>query len=328
MRKGPEAILEFLTARPRILVVTHQRPDGDAIGSALGFSRILNANGITARPIGIKPIPQRFQYLTNAGEIIEPDKDWFAGYDCLAVMDCGDWHRMEDFTIAARKKIETLNIDHHISSKGLGGVEWIEPEASSTGEMVIRLAELAGWKIPSEASDPLWAAIVTDTGRFSYSNSSPAALRAAAICVEKGADVAKATSNIYQSVSRAERFLQTRALLRLTFHSGGKIAETWLDHKDFTEVNAGIDVTSEIVNFTRDTAGVEVGIFFYEMPNQSEIKVSIRTHAPHDATKLAEYYSGGGHMRAAGCTLKESMTQARMTVITKAVQIYFNGKKN
>lgn len=324
-------IIKFVAGHKEkpIALICHPRPDGDALGSVLGLASLLRAAGYDATAVNAQPVPQKLAFLAPPSAVrVYDSPDWHREYGCVGVLDCGDLDRLEPVNREAARVLPAFTVDHHASSKGLGQAVWIEPGASSTGEMLVRLARRAGWPIPPDAADALWTAIVTDTGRFSFSNTSVSALAAAAECIKAGANPARAAENIYQTVSVPERKLQALVLSRLEFHAGGRLGLSWLAGADFRQAGIGVDGSQDLVNLVRDTVGVEVAIFFYELPHPRadfphSIKVSIRTSESHSALDVATAFHGGGHLRAAGCSVAGTMEEARAKVLEMALRCYF-----
>ena len=271
-------------------------------------------------------IPARLQFMVNPNLIGRfPRQDWWREFDLLGILDCGEADRLDEINRqAAVSGLPVFTIDHHISSRGLG-TAWIEPDASSTGEMTLRLIRAAGWPLTPGAAQSLWIAIATDTGRFSYENTTPAALEAARECLLAGADPALVTAHIYQSITAAERFLQTRLLARMEIRESGRLALSWLTADDFSDAGPGSETTEDLINLLRDTAGVEVALLLSELPDRNgSIKASLRTASPHDAVRVVEQFGGGGHARAAGCSLPGPLEKAKQNIVSAAA-VFFSG---
>ena len=323
-------VIDFFRANrgSRFALTAHMRPDGDAIGSAVGLAAILRRAGFSAEPVNFFPIPERFVFLVegwpSSGRVAP---GWADGFDCLVMLDCGEWSRLDQTAREAEGRLKVACIDHHASSQGAGEAVWLEPDASSTGELVARLALAAGWEMPPDAAQALWAAIITDTGCFCYENTGVATLDAARECLIRGANPALASRRLHQS-TWGERLLQARVLDRLQFFEAGRLAVTWLSERDFHDAGAGAEGVQDLVNLVRDTAGVDVAIFLYEMPKPTpdspfSTKVSIRTVAPYDAIELAGRHNGGGHHRAAGCAVPLSLDDAKALITADAQDAYF-----
>ena len=325
-----QSVSDFLHQRQgaKIALVVHQRPDGDALGSAVGLADTLTSQGWPTRVVNPRPLPAYLGFIAYADLVaFHEEENWADNYDCLGVLDCGEISRLDEHNRPAVDRLPTFTIDHHASTvTGLGQAVWVEPDASSTGEMITRFCRDAGWPVSARAALGLWTAVVTDTGRFSYENTSAAALEAARFCVECGASPSVAADNLYQSVSLAERKLQTTVLLRMEVYEQGRLAVSWLRAQDFVQAKSGVEDSQNLINILRDTTGVEVAIFLYEpaMPNmEGVIKASFRSRAPLDCLKVVHQFGGGGHQRAAGCTLSGPMEEARKTILAAARQAYF-----
>lgn len=323
-------VRDFIASRlnKRFALVTHMRPDGDAIGSAVGLAHSLALMGCSAKIINPLPLPADLQFVAPAELIACHDNpEWWRNYDCLGVLDCGDSDRVSVANRTALGNLPTFTIDHHATSTGLGEAIWIEPHTSSTGEMVVRLLKESNWPLEQPGAMGLWTAIVTDTGRFCFENTSPSALAAARDCLLAGADPALAAANLYQSVSVPERRLELIILERMQLLENGRLALSWLRRDDFAKAESGVEGAQNLINILRDTAGVEVAVFFYEPPTDTNpaapVKVSLRTRSPHNALDIATRFSGGGHQRAAGCSLPGPMEAARATIVAEAKRLFF-----
>lgn len=306
-----DAILKFLASRPgvRIALTAHVRPDGDAVGSCWGLAHLLRAQGWHAVPVNLTPIPPRLQFLFPEPAFIPSAPNWHAEFDCLGVLDCGVKDRLDAQVHPALDALPVFTLDHHETGTGFGPATWIDPRASSVGEMVVRLAQAAGWPLPQPAAQALWASIVSDTGCFCYENTTPTALRAALACLDAGAKPAPAARQLFGSSLPAERRLQAVALQRMQLHAQGRISLSWITQADFAAVGADKTATSEIINLLRDMAGVQMALFLYET-DRGDIKVSMRSVEPYSCLKVVTQFGGGGHERAAGATISGPMDEA------------------
>lgn len=325
-----QSIIEFLAQRQgaKVALVVHQRPDGDALGSAVGLADTLTQQGWPTKVVNPLPLPAYLDFIAYPDLLaFHEQENWLEQYDCVGVLDCGEITRLDEHNRAAAERLPTFTIDHHASTlDGLGQAVWVEAEASSTGEMVTRLCREAGWPVSPRAAQGLWTAILTDTGRFSYENTSAKALEAARYCVECGASPADAAASLYQSVSLAERKLQTTVLLRMELYEQERLAVSWLRAQDFAQAKSGVEDSQNLINILRDTTGVEVAIFLYEPPVSDAdrgVKASFRSKAPLDCLDVVRQFGGGGHQRAAGCTLPGPIEEARKTIVAAARQAFF-----
>lgn len=325
-----DSILDFLNefGGGRIALAVHQRPDGDALGSAMGLAAILRNSGGSVKLVSPLPLPEHLSFIVDSELVVDDiETGWWNGFDCLGVLDCGEAGRLEPVVAEALPHLPVFTIDHHASSAGLGRAIWVEPKASSTGEMIVRLASRADWFMPPFAAQALWTAIITDTGRFCFENTHEAALEAACACLKAGASPAMVAAALYQSVTVPERRLQLRVLERMELLAGGRLAVSWLTDEDFRQAGIGVEGAQNLVNILRDTEGVDVAVFLYEPaaghPNPKNVKASFRTNSPYDALAVTSRFGGGGHQRAAGCSLPGPIGDAAKLIIEAAAKEYF-----
>lgn len=316
-------VLESLTDAGVVAITAHVRPDGDALGAALGLQGILRARGIDARVVGLEPVSPRYAFLVDPGGILSVTDNWYAGADAVCVLDCAAEDRCAAPIGSIGKTIPIINIDHHGSNTLFGSVNWVDEHASSTGEMVVRLAREAGWSIPKKAAEALWVAIITDTGRFSYENTNAGVLRIGADLLDLGVDPARVATEVYHSTSIEEVRLVERALGTLDLRQRGKVASVVLRERDFEEFGCGPENAQDIVDIPRSLNGVALGFFFYELTGEGITKVSARSVAPYDVSELCKLFGGGGHRRAAGCSLEGAAPEVMERVLARVHEMWF-----
>jgi phosphoesterase RecJ-like protein len=326
--KPPKNILVRLESLNKVLISTHAKPDGDALGSVLGLARILKANGKQAGIVRPDSLPRRYEPFVEAGDLLEAidEKEW----DALVVLDCGDISRVEDGAGKVAAAMAVINIDHHHSNTEFGEINWVDSKCSSTGEMIYRLAREAGWKISPPAAEALWVALVTDTGRFSYENTTPEVLNVAAELVAMGVPVSKINHTIYESVTLKGQRLRARAMASLEVCEDGAVALVRLGREDFEATGCGTEETEDIVNIPRSIEGAKIALLLYELPEEeskTSTKASFRTVEPYDAALICRTLGGGGHQRAAGCSVEGRLTEARETVLDLIHEMWFSGDK-
>ncbi|MDR1535158.1 MAG: DHH family phosphoesterase [Planctomycetota bacterium] len=308
----------------RVALSGHERPDGDSLGACLGLIEIFHSLGRPARLVNPGPIPEKYRFLLRPGCLAEHgEPGWWREYDLFGALDC-EAGRLPEANREAANRLPVFNIDHHVSNPGFGRAFWVEPAASSTSEMLVRLIGAAGWELTREAAQALWTGIVTDTGRFSQENATAGALEAARICLLAGADPVLSEVKVNQSASLGERRLQGRALERLRLLAGGRLAASWVEPADFRAAGLPGDVSYDLINCLGGIAGVEAWVLFTDPgPAAPGIKVSLRTLAPHDAVRLVRRFGGGGHRRAAGCQILDGLAAARDRFIAAALEEFF-----
>lgn len=328
----PDEIISLLRQARRIFVTTHEKPDGDGLGATLGLCRLLKAANLSAAAVALSPVPRRYLSFIDSGEILAaPPAGAPEPGDLLVVLDSGTLDRTAPFAREWKGRVPVVNIDHHVSNDRFGDLNWVDDKASSAGELVHALARRAGWEIPFDAAVALWIAIVTDTGRFAYDSTSPAALQAAADLLRHPLPTADIDRRVYQSFLVRELKLQERAIAGLEVFEQGLVAVVGLAREDFLELGCGPEDAEDVVNIPRSVQGVQVSAFLYETEKRDPAtgtarpvtKVSLRTSPPYDGAALCGTFGGGGHHRAAGCTIEARLPEARRQLLARIHETWF-----
>src|SRR5512142_650776 len=297
-----KAIADALERHDRFLVVTHENPDGDALGSLLAITlalRQLGKDAVMYLP-GDTPLPREYAFMPLEDLTRTPPAD--AAERVLLAVDCAKEDRIGDEALLALSPL-VLNIDHHHDNTRFGDVNLIVADASSTGEVLRDLFAELGVELTSELAEPLYIALVTDTGRFQYANTTPKSLRLAAELVEAGADIHAVFQRVYESVEFAKLKLLARALERAEVLEGGRIVVSHLLRTDFTEVGAAEPYSEGIIDYLRAVEGAELAVLIREQLHKSPhaYKGSLRSSRDElDVSALARRFGGGGHRQAAG----------------------------
>src|SRR5438067_4822675 len=244
------AVVEAFRSHDRFLVTTHENPDGDALGSLLAAKLALEQLGkdvVIALP-GAAPLPGEYAFMGLGGL----RRDWPDDLETrvLLAVDCANESRIADPSVLERAPL-VLNVDHHHDNTRFGVVNLVAPEASSTGEVLRDVFRDLGVQLTPEIAEALYIALVTDTGRFQYTNTTPKALRLAAELVEAGADVHRIFQGVYESVQFAKLKLLARALDRAQVLEGGRVVVSYLLRTDFAEVGAAEPYSEGILDFLR-----------------------------------------------------------------------------
>ncbi|MBI4537132.1 MAG: bifunctional oligoribonuclease/PAP phosphatase NrnA [candidate division NC10 bacterium] len=314
-----EGVIAALRAAPSVAVLAHVNPEGDAIGSLLGAVLALRAAGKAAHGYLADSLPPNLRQLPGAGELrrqvpIGPP------YPCYLVLDTADLARTGGLLRSRPAASVVVNVDHHPDNSRFGDANWVEPTASSAGEMVLRLLETAGFPLPPPAAANLYAAILTDTGSFRHGNTSPAALRAAARLVEAGADPAVMAEGLFGQRQLREWRLLAAALATLEVSADGRAAWIEVTAEAQERAGAGLEDTEEIVDYPRTLAGVLVAVAFKEV-GPGEVRVSFRSRGTLDVRAVATSLGGGGHRNAAACTLWTDLGAAKAAVLPAVMRL-------
>jgi bifunctional oligoribonuclease and PAP phosphatase NrnA len=291
----------------RILVMAHESPDGDAIGSVVAIMLMARRLGVGCRAFipGHDPLPAEYAFLQLQGEIHRgsfPPADGSTVY----VLDCATPERVAPGLRDYPGVI--VNIDHHNDNAGWGAYNLIDREASSTTEVLYKMFTAGGFSLDVDVATALYTGLVTDTGRFQYANTTPAGHRMAAALQETGVDVNAVYRAVYSSYPVGKLRLLGRALDRLTLLLDGRLAVSWLDLHDMARAQAEDSYAEGIIDSLRTVEGVLVAALLRERRSEGgvEIKVSLRsTDGAVDVSSIAHVWDGGGHVQAAGFTSRE-----------------------
>ena len=280
------------------------RPDGDCVGSCLGLCQYIRENCKDKRvDVYLEEIPESFQFIEAAKEIRHEIPEEQTVYDLFICLDCGDKDRLEFSIPLFDAAKHTLCVDHHISNRGFAEENYVVPDASSTSELICRLLEED--KISLETASSLYLGIVHDTGVFQYSCTSPETMRIAAGLLEKGVDGPKIIQDTFYEKTYAQNQILGRALLESIVFMDGACIASYVKKNVMEFYGVTPKDLEGIVSQLRVTKGVEVAIFMYEQKTNI-YKVSLRSKDKIDVSRIAQYFGGGGHRKAAGFTMHGS----------------------
>ena len=314
------AFLDFLRKPARILLTTHINPDGDGLGSEVATALWLRSMGKTVHVLNDSPVPHAFRFLTRTVPIDAWDPDLaerrFDESDALVVLDTSNRQRIGRLAdVAARHVITIAIVDHHRThTRGFGAINVIEPEASSTGEIVYDLLHEAGATITPEMAEALYIALMTDTGGFRYSNTSAHAHRMAAELIELGVDPQQLHAQVHTHASAGRLRFFGEALSALELVADGRIAVLEVGPDQFAKHDLVGPDTEGLVDLPRTIAGVEAVALFSEV-EPGRIKVSLRSTGRVAIDTICSRLGGGGHAHAAGVLLHGSRADARARVL-------------
>jgi phosphoesterase RecJ-like protein len=304
------AVADAIRSHDRFLVTSHENPDGDALGSLLAMHlalRQLGKDSVMVMPYP-QPLPAEYRFLRL--EELRTDIPDDAGERVLVAVDCANEGRLGADSPLLGTAPYTIDIDHHHDNSRFGDANLVVPEASSTGELLVDLFRELGVELMPELAEPLYTALVTDTGRFQYSNTTPKALRLAADLVEAGADVHKIFQGVYETVQFAKLKLLAKALERARVYEGGRLVVTHLLRSDFAECGAAEPYSEGIIDHLRAVEGADMAALIRERPTEGSPlrRVSLRASIDElDVSAIARKAGGGGHRQAAGFSSDDSV---------------------
>src|SRR5919205_4093219 len=307
-----EAVADAIRAHDRFLLVTHENPDGDALGSTLALKLALAAIGKDAVMYlyGDAPLPAEYSFMPLADLRRELPADWRERV--LVAVDCANESRIGPVPELLDEAPLVLDVDHHHDNSRFGDVNLIVPDASSTGEVLRDLFAELGVELTPEIAEALYIALVTDTGRFQYSNTTPKSLRLAAELVEAGADVHRIFRDVYETVQFAKLKLLARALERAQIYDGGRLVVSYLLRTDFAEVGAAEAYSEGIIDYLRAVEGADMAVLIGEPPRSDgpTRRISLRASNDEiDVSAIARKLGGGGHRQAAGFSSDDTIDE-------------------
>jgi phosphoesterase RecJ-like protein len=291
-----EAILDLIRSNERFLVCSHSRPDGDAVGSSLAMSMLLEQMGKRFDLVTADRIPNVYNNLPWAGRIQTLGRV-YGPYDAVILLECDSLERTR---LRGLEPFYHVNIDHHATGTNFGHLNWIDRDAASVGELVHRIVKAAGGAVTPEMATCLYVTLLTDTGGFCYGNTRAATFALAEQLTVAGADPVKIAQQVYFSLSMSRLLLTGAALSNLKRE--GRLAWLWVTHQDMIRSCASEEDCEGIVNYAVSVAGVEAAVFLRELP-EGRIRLSLRSKGKVDVSSVAAALGGGGHETAAGVTL-------------------------
>jgi phosphoesterase RecJ-like protein len=303
-------VLQEIQQRRRFLVTSHARPDGDAIGSTLALAQILRKMGKSAAIILGDPVPLLYHPLPGSEAIIHSSQA-NGDYDAVIILECDSVQRTR---LRGLENHFLINIDHHASSRPFANINWIDPTAVATAELIFRLAQAAQVKITPEIATCLYTAVLTDTGAFCYAPTNACTFELAKFLVEHGADPGKIAQSVYFSSPMSKMCLLGAALSRL--ERDGAITWMSVTRQDMERFGALDEDCEGLVNYALGISGVEVAIFFREVA-QERIRVSIRSKGAVNVAEIAQKFGGGGHECAGGFSTEGPVEEAAKRVLAE-----------
>ncbi|HYK81781.1 MAG TPA: bifunctional oligoribonuclease/PAP phosphatase NrnA [Gemmatimonadales bacterium] len=317
--RAAEDVAAVLTPGRRVALTTHVNADGDGVGSEVALWHLLAARGLRASIANPTPIPDRFDFLLPPGaDRSERARHEIESADVVVVLDISDLSRLGDLARAITQSHAVACIDHHVSGGSLPrGPRLVAPEAAATAELVFDLANTLGWPLSPEAARALYVGILTDTGAFRFSNTTPRALRVAGALLECGVNPESIYEAVYASAPEGRIRLLAEVLETLVVEREAGLAWVTVPPGALQRHDATADDLDGIVEYPRSIAGVQLALLFRQIAN-GRVKVSFRSLGDVDVAELAHRFGGGGHRKAAGASLPGSLAQAQEQVLAAA----------
>lgn len=292
----------------------HVRPDGDCVGSTLAvYNYIRTYHPEIQVDLYLESIPDVFHFLKNADKINQ-DSEEDKQFDLFIVLDCGDEGRLGPNAQYFQNAKRTICIDHHVSNQSFADSNYIIPDASSTCELVFDL--IGSEKITKEIAECLYTGIAHDTGVFQYSCTSAKTMNIVGFLMEQGIDYSKIVDDTFYTKTYDQNRIMGLALLKSKLYLDGKVIMTYLTQDEMNEYHCTPKQLDGIVNQIRVTKDTKVAVFLYESEDGS-FKASFRVNGEFNVAEIAQYFGGGGHVKAAGCNITGSIDEVMQRILVE-----------
>ena len=301
-------VLKNIEQRNRFLLTSHARPDGDAVGSALACSQILRLMGKQADVVLRDGVPRIYQSLPFADKVVQAERV-NGEYDAAIILECDSIQRTR---LEGLENQFLINIDHHLSGRPFANVNWIDPKAVATAEMVYCVAREARVKVSPEIATCLYTAVLTDTGSFMFAGTNEHTFALARELVLAGADPARCARNVYFGHSTAKMRLLGAALSHL--QREGPVASIWVTQEEMNQFNAKEEDCEGLVNYALSIYDVQVAILLRELPDK-RVRVSLRSKGEINVASVADHFGGGGHECASGFSIDGPLQDALSRIL-------------
>lgn len=304
-------MVDLIRASNRILVTMHCRPDGDAAGSAIAMGHILRALGKSVTVFNVDDIPSTFMFLRGAEDVVHELEDY--DYDLLLVLDCGDPVLLGKKFPMDKLTCPKAFIDHHSVPWPDCVVNLHDSKASAAGEIIFHLMNALGVTLTKDIASALYTSIITDTGSYRYSSTSPDAMRVSSCLLAEGIDVWDICSNVYENNPVEKVRLLGLVLQSLWLSEDGRIACLHATRDMLKACHCTGAMTDGFINYARSIHGVEVSMFLTQLED-THYRLSFRSRGNLDVSKIAARFGGGGHKNAAACTIDGTIPEIRERV--------------
>lgn len=305
-------IKEEIKKADNIVLLTHENPDGDAIGSTLSMYLALKQLGKNVDAV-IPEYSRTFAFLPCANEIIKEGKT--NSYDLAIALDCADIKRLNGWANYFEDAKTTINIDHHGSNNMFADFNFVNPASPACAQILVTILDYLEVEITKEIGTCLLTGIITDTGGFKYPGVTAETFEFASWLLGIGVNVSEIYKRVLQVKTRSSFELSKIVMDRLEFLEDGKIAYTYITNEDLQKVNAETGDHEGLVDIGRDIEGVEVSVFLREENNG--IKASLRSNNYLNVSDVCIAFGGGGHPRAAGCTIPGTIEQVKEKILNQ-----------
>ncbi|MCX5707349.1 MAG: bifunctional oligoribonuclease/PAP phosphatase NrnA [Candidatus Omnitrophica bacterium] len=318
-RTNLKKVVAEIRKHKRFLITAHTSPEGDALGAELAFLNLVKKLGKSGVIINEDVVPKEYNFLPEK-ENIGIYKQNIRGieFDCMVIVDCSDLSRTGEVYKLNKWGRSVINIDHHVSNDKFGNVNWVDPLASSASEMVFKLYKEMCVSFDKVSALQLYVGIMTDTGSFRYTNTTSFTHKAAGELMKFNFDVRLVYKMIYESIPFHELKLLSKILLDIKRSMDDKVIWIEIPRHILRHERLSFDLSEQVLSFMRMAKDAQVVALFKEnFGVKDEIRFNLRSHGVVDVNKIAQYFGGGGHKTASGCTMCGKLSSVRKKVLAK-----------
>jgi phosphoesterase RecJ-like protein len=315
MKQAHHDVLDFLRKEDSFLITSHVNPDGDSIASQLALRRSLLAIGKKCRIVSSDPVPRVYRFLPGADEILHRSRHSLRPYRAAILLDCGNASR-SSVPLDRNSTLPLVNIDHHVSNDLFGDLNWVDSNASSTCEIVYDVARRLGVNLDHDLATNLYTGILTDTGSFRYSSTTPRSMSVASKLLRHGVDPHDIAEKIYESAEYPSLRLLGKVLARMGRSPDGLVSWVTFTHSELLSLS-NMAETEEFVNYARSLDSARIALGFKEVAPE-QVRISLRSKGGLNVAELAARHGGGGHRNAAGCTVSGKLAAVVRRVVSEA----------
>lgn len=316
-----EEAMALIAPAQRIALLAHEHPDGDCLGSALGLAHMLRELGKTCVPACADAAPPDFSFLPGIETLQQTLGD--EQFDLVIALDAGELSRYGSLYERHRAFLDRMpivNLDHHISSPGCGQVNIISTVSAATGELLVLFQQQARLPLNKDAALCLLTGIMTDTGSFQYTNTTPRTLQAAAVLLQAGAEPESIAKPLFRTHPLAQLRLQAAVIDHVQTACEGRLIWSYATSEMLRVAGATEEMDDNFSGILRDIEGVEIAAFFKHYGDPTLTRMSLRCNAPYNAAEICKSLGGGGHARAAGATIHKPLAEAMELAIMRLKQ--------
>ena len=307
-----DRVVRLIRSSGQLYLGTHVRPDGDALGTLLGLALVLESQGHRVARLCADPVPATYTFLRGAADVSPQPPVWSAALGI--VVDCDGISRLGRLEPVFAALPRLIDVDHHATDHSFGEERLLDASAAATAEIVYDLLRAMDADLDAETATCLYTAVLTDTGRFGYGNTTARSLRIGAELVAAGADPHQISRSVYEERSVGAAHLLGRALSRLSQDIDSQVISSVLTRRDFDETGASANDTEGIIDHLRAIGGARVALLLVETED-GDVRASLRSDGTVDVSEVALGFGGGGHAMAAGCTARGAAEEARRELL-------------